>query len=177
MEKKYEIILAGTGGQGLVTSGIMLAEAGIFDGKNVVQTQSYGIAQRGGFSSAEVILSEGEILYQKIEHPDIIIVLSDSVVDRYTDATATVLYDSSLMKDYGDKGWQGLPFYQTALSLGSVKMANLVAIGAMIENVSPVTFASMAKTIRKKFAPKVADLNIEAMRRGMEAVRIMGKGE
>ena len=161
----------------MVTSGIMLAEAGIVDRKNVVQTQSYGIAQRGGFSSAEVILSDGEILYQKIENPDIIIVLSDSVVDRYAEATAPVLYDSSLMKDYSDKGWQGVPFYQTALSLGSVKMANFVAIGAMIEKVPLVTFESMAKTIRKKFPPKIAELNIEAMRRGMEAIRMLEKGE
>ena len=53
-----EIILAGTGGQGLILSGIILAEAAILEGKNVVQTQSYGIASRGGLSLAEVITDE-----------------------------------------------------------------------------------------------------------------------
>ncbi len=55
-KERYEVILAGSGGQGLVLSGIMLAEAAILEGKNVVQTVSYGIASRGGFSMAGVII-------------------------------------------------------------------------------------------------------------------------
>ena len=50
-----EVILAGSGGQGLILSGILLAEAAMNEGRNVVQTQSYGIASRGGLSLAEVI--------------------------------------------------------------------------------------------------------------------------
>jgi 2-oxoglutarate ferredoxin oxidoreductase subunit gamma len=176
MEQTYEIILAGTGGQGLVTSGIMLAEAGILDGKNALQTQSYGVAQRGGFSSAEVILSTEEILYQKVEHPDVLIVLNDDAVSRYTGIVAPVLYDSSLMKHYSNKGWYGLPFYQMAMKLGSAKMANLVAIGAMIAKVPVVSFDSMAQVIRKKFKPELAVLNIKAMQYGFDAVTA-GKGE
>ena len=171
MDKKYEIVLAGTGGQGLVTSGIMIAEAGILDGKNAVQTQSYGIAQRGGFSSAEVILSADEILYQKVEQPDIIIILSDDAAARYTDTTAHVLYDSSLMKDYTDKGWYGLPFFQTACDLGSAKAANLVAIGAMLEKVPAITFASLEQIIRQKFKPAIAEMNIQAVQHGMAAMK------
>lgn len=175
MKQKYEIILAGTGGQGLVTSGIMLAQAAIFDGKNAVQTQTYGIAQRGGFSSAEVIVDKEEILFQKVEQPDIIIALSDFVVDRYKNISAPVLYDSSLMKEIKADSWYGLPFYQIAMSLGSVKTANLVAIGAMLEKVPMVSVDSIIKVIRNKFSADVAEMNIKAVYRGIDAAKSFSK--
>lgn len=169
--KRSEIVLAGSGGQGLVTSGIMIAEAAILDGKNVVQTQSYGIAQRGGFSSAEVIISEDEILYQKVQNPDIIVVLNDDAANKLTNVTGHVLYDSSLMQDYSDRGWKGVPFYKIAQEAGSIKAANIVAIGAMIEMVSVISLESFIQVIQKRFKPEIAELNIRAIKKGMEAVK------
>ena len=59
MANRYEIRLAGSGGQGLILAGVILAEAaGIYDGKFVCQTQSYGPAARGGASKAEVVISD-----------------------------------------------------------------------------------------------------------------------
>jgi 2-oxoglutarate ferredoxin oxidoreductase subunit gamma len=59
---RTEIRLAGEGGQGMILAGIILAEAAaIYDGKNAVQTQSYGPEARGGASKAEVIIAQGEI--------------------------------------------------------------------------------------------------------------------
>jgi Pyruvate/2-oxoacid:ferredoxin oxidoreductase gamma subunit len=63
-----------------------------------------------------------------------------------------------------------------AMKLGSAKMANLVAIGAMIAKVPVVSFDSMAQVIRKKFKPELAVLNIKAMQYGFDAVTA-GKGE
>ena len=59
--KRNEIRLSGSGGQGLITAGIILAEAALLDGLNVVQSQSYGPEARGGASKAEVIISNNEI--------------------------------------------------------------------------------------------------------------------
>jgi len=64
-QARTEIRLAGSGGQGLITAGIILAEAAIYDRKNVVQSQSYGPEARGGASKAEVIISDGPIYYPK----------------------------------------------------------------------------------------------------------------
>ena len=61
--KQYEIRLTGSGGQGLITGGIILAEAAILDGKNALQSQSYGPEARGGASKAEVIISDKEIVF------------------------------------------------------------------------------------------------------------------
>jgi 2-oxoglutarate ferredoxin oxidoreductase subunit gamma len=55
--EKYEVRLSGSGGQGLLLAGIILAEGAINDGKNAVQTQSYGPEARGGASKSEVIIS------------------------------------------------------------------------------------------------------------------------
>jgi 2-oxoglutarate ferredoxin oxidoreductase subunit gamma len=67
-----EIILSGSGGQGLILAGQILAEAVIRDGKNAVQTQSYGPEARGGASKAEVIISNDDIDYPKVTKPDIV---------------------------------------------------------------------------------------------------------
>ena len=75
----FEVLMAGTGGQGLVFCSSFLAEAAIKTGKNVVQTQSYGISQRGGFISAEVIIDDGEIMFQQVTKPDVIIAFCDVV--------------------------------------------------------------------------------------------------
>lgn len=171
MKKTYELIFAGTGGQGLVTSGIMVAKAGILDGKNALQTQSYGVAQRGGFSSAEVIISEDEILFQEVLHPDIIIALNDSVISRYKDVKVPVLYDSSMMQDCSSMGWIGMPFHAKSLELGSPKMANIIAIGALIGMVSVVSIESMEQIIRSRFKPAVAEMNIKAIHVGLEMAK------
>ena len=57
-QTQTEIRLAGNGGQGLITAGIILAEAAILDNKNVVQSQSYGPEARGGASRAEIIIAK-----------------------------------------------------------------------------------------------------------------------
>ena len=65
MTQTSEIILSGSGGQGLILAGQILAEAVIRDGKNAVQTQSYGPEARGGASKAEVIISNDDIDYPR----------------------------------------------------------------------------------------------------------------
>ena len=63
---RQELRLSGSGGQGLILAGIILAEAALHDGKNVVQSQSYGPEARGGASKAEVIISDDVINYPKV---------------------------------------------------------------------------------------------------------------
>ena len=76
-EDRYEIRLSGSGGQGMVFAGTILAEAiGVEDGKNVCQTQSYGPEARGGASRADVVISSGEIYYPKPMRLDLLLALS-----------------------------------------------------------------------------------------------------
>ena len=83
--QRIEIRLAGEGGQGMILAGIILAEAAaMFDGKNVVQTQSYGPEARGGASKSEVIIAEGEIDYPEVISADVLMVMSQEACDKYT---------------------------------------------------------------------------------------------
>lgn len=71
--KQQQLVIAGSGGQGVVVTGQLLAKAALLEGLNAVQTQSYGIAQRGGFCSAEVIVDADEILFQQVECPSVVV--------------------------------------------------------------------------------------------------------
>ena len=82
--KGYEYRLAGSGGQGLILAGIILAEAaGVYEGYSVVQTQSYGPESRGGASRAEVILSDEAIDYPKVTQPNVLLCLTQEACRRY----------------------------------------------------------------------------------------------
>lgn len=167
---KYEILMAGTGGQGLVFVASFLAEAAVSAGMNVVQTQSYGISQRGGFISAEVIIDENEILFQQVVKPSIIIALSDVVGTRYDNSAATVIYDNSLMKERGFPNWLGVPCSKIAKEAGVPKSVNLVALGAALRFCPAVSFETITAAALKSGNEKIAKLNAEALKRGYEAV-------
>jgi len=80
---RVEFRLSGSGGQGLLLAGIVLAEAAINEGKNAVQTQSYGPEARGGSSKAEVVISDSEIDYPKATEPDYLLALSNDAYKSY----------------------------------------------------------------------------------------------
>jgi len=84
MEERIETCLSGSGGQGLILAGIILAEAaGIYDGKEAVQTQSYGPEARGGASRSEVVISNSAIDYPKVIKADILLALTQTACDKY----------------------------------------------------------------------------------------------
>jgi len=81
---RYEIRLSGSGGQGMVLAGLILSEAaGIYDGKFVTQTKSYGPEARGGASRTEVVISTEEIDYPKVMQPDLVLAMTQEAQDKY----------------------------------------------------------------------------------------------
>ena len=81
---RLELRLAGEGGQGLITAGIILAEAcAEYTDLNAVQTQSYGPESRGGASRADVIISSDEIDYPEVKTPDVLVVMAQEAADKY----------------------------------------------------------------------------------------------
>ena len=90
--KKLELRLSGFGGQGLITAGIILAEAAILDGMNAVQSQSYGPEARGGASKAEVIIAAEEIDYPKVAEADLCLSMSQQASDKYAAQTLSLIH-------------------------------------------------------------------------------------
>jgi len=174
--KRHEIILAGSGGQGLVLSGIMLGEAAILEGMNVVQTQSYGIASRGGFSMAEVIIDREEIIFQQVQEPDAILALTEEAFEKYAswaEKGAPVFYDTTLVKSRTWKNLIGYPFTKIASDLGNAAAVNILALGTLSAAVRMVRRESLAEVIRKRFKGKALELNLQALQAGAE---LLGNG-
>ncbi len=169
--KHTEIILAGTGGQGLILAGILLAEAAMREGRNVVQTQSYGIASRGGLSLAEVIVDDDEIIYQQVRRPDCVLALSEETATRFQGWAAKgvpVLYDSTIVAPRTAEHFIGRPFTQTASDLGSAGSVNIVALAAVAALTGVVLTSSLEALVRKNFRGKALELNLKMLAAGAE---------
>ena len=78
-----ELRLSGSGGQGVITAAIIFAEAAAACGMNVAQSQSYGPEARGGASRSEVIVSDDVIYHPHVEHPDIVLAMTQAAADKY----------------------------------------------------------------------------------------------
>ena len=170
-----EFILAGSGGQGLVLAGILLAEAAIGDGRNVVQTQSYGIATRGGLSLAEVIIDSEEIVFQQVQKPDCILALTEEAACKYETWAARgvpLLYDSSLAAERrGDRAY-GLPFTRIANDLandlGGAGSVNILALASLVALTRAVTMDSLENLLRQRFKGQALDRNLKLLRVGTD---------
>lgn len=175
---RYEIRLSGSGGQGIITAGILLAKAAaIHEGKNAVQSQSYGPEARGGASKAEVIISDNEINYPKVTHPNILVSLNQEAYDKYSnnlEDTAIVIVDSSMVKNYDKDKYKtySLSLITTlADELGSTVSANIATVGALNEICKIVNENGLLETIIEAFPPKAAENNKKAFYIGVELAK------
>jgi 2-oxoglutarate ferredoxin oxidoreductase subunit gamma len=172
VKQRYEIVMAGSGGQGLVLSARLLGLAAILEGKNVAQTQSVlGDSQRGGLSVAELLIDKEEIIFQQVEQPDVIVALGDMAIKKYagTNARLAMFYESGLA-DLGERpGLYGFPFAELAAKLGYA--VNMIAMGVMIALTEPVALDSMAKAIGQSLSPASAAKNLEAVRYGFQLAK------
>jgi len=143
MLDRYEIRLSGAGGQGLVLAGLILAEAsGIYGGKYVVQTVSYGPAARGGTSRADVVVSDQEIDYPKAMGLDILLAMNQMACDESLGEMkpqGLLVVDSHLVTQVTYPRSVKIPFTKIAKEkCGREQMANIVALGALSKLI-PVT--------------------------------------
>jgi 2-oxoglutarate ferredoxin oxidoreductase subunit gamma len=175
MSSRYEIRLAGSGGQGLILAGVILAEAaGLHDGKFVCQTQSYGPAARGGASMAEVVISDAEIDYPKAVHPDVLLAMNQKSVEAYgsdLQPGGLLLVDASLVREIPDHHRVfAIPFTEIAREqVGQVMTANIVALGALAALSGAVTMESLETAVLARVPPGTAELNKKALAAGAEA--------
>lgn len=168
--KKWQVILAGTGGQGLVLAGVILAEAAILEEKQAVQTQTYGIQTRGGFSQAEVIIGKEPIYYPKCDAPDLVLALSQEAYDRYwkrVSQETIILYDQDQITAQREQDL-GFPFEATAIDLGNERVINALALGAIIKKCPVVDKKSIASVFRERLPERIIPLNLEALDLGYQ---------
>ena len=103
---RHSFRFSGTGGQGLITAGIILAEAALLDDKLAVQSQSYGPEARGGSSKAEAIISDEPIYFSRVICPDTLLVMSQEAANKFIadcDEHTTVITDTLFVTDVPGK--------------------------------------------------------------------------
>lgn len=174
--ERYEVRLSGCGGQGLIMAGIILAEAaGIYDGKFVCQTQSYGPEARGGTSKAEVVISAEEIDYPKAIRPDLLLAMNQKACDAYffdLKPKGTIIVDSTYVKQVPTSRAVAIPFTHIArTTLGKEMLANVVALGAIVKITGIVSLKSLEAAVLDRVPPRMAELNRKALRAGFEAAK------
>ena len=174
--ERYEIRLSGSGGQGLILAGVILATAiGVGDGKNAVQTQSYGPEARGGASRADVVVSEHEIYYPKTMKLDLLLALTQEACDKYypdMKESGILVIDTSLVTQVPTKRYYGFPFVRLAREeIGHAMVANVIALGAIAELTGVVTKESLREAVLERAPRGTEEKNEKALELGFKIAR------
>ena len=169
---KQTFRFSGTGGQGLITAGIILAEAALLDGKMAIQSQSYGPEARGGSSKAEVIIADKAIHFGRVMHPETLLVMSQEAADKYSaDCTpdSLIITDSLFVENVPVSAHRvDLPITRTAVSTcGKALFANIVALGAVAALTNCVSIESLTKAVLDRVPKGTEDANKKALAAGI----------
>jgi 2-oxoglutarate ferredoxin oxidoreductase subunit gamma len=186
---RKEVRLSGSGGQGLLLSGGILAEAlGVIEGQNVVQSNSYGGQVRGGSSRSDLLVSppEEEIDYPEVLNADILLAMTQEALDEYGSIVkpeGMVILDATYVKQIPSTLAGEVISYpftiKTKERLGSELPTNIVILAVIAQLSSLVSKETLTKAI-KIMSPKGKDeLNLKAMNFGYELVEtgVVRRGE
>ncbi|HEY0868092.1 MAG TPA: 2-oxoacid:acceptor oxidoreductase family protein [Fimbriimonas sp.] len=165
---RTQIRLTGAGGQGLITAGVILAEAAVLDDKHVVQTQSYGPEARLGSSKAEVIIADDTIDYPQVTVPDVLICLSEEAAGKYggdAHPDTLIILDSTYVEKASPAVGRvvRLPITETATKAGSKMAANVVALGVLNALNPVVSPESLRKAVLQRVPGKFRAMNENAL--------------
>jgi 2-oxoglutarate ferredoxin oxidoreductase subunit gamma len=173
---RYDVRLSGSGGQGLILAGKILAEAAtIYDGHNAVQTQSYGPEARGGASKAEVVIRDGDIDYPKAMELDLLLSLTQESCTKYSDdlkSDGILIIDSEMVKVPPKGSFRIFAAPITSIAekkVGKLVVTNIVALGILTRLSGIVTEASMRKAILARVPKGTEEVNMKAFDEGWKA--------
>jgi 2-oxoglutarate ferredoxin oxidoreductase subunit gamma len=176
----HEILIAGFGGQGVLTAGQLLAYAGNFEGKHVSWVPAYGPEQRGGTANCSVVISDQPVACPLVSEPNACIVMNQPSLEKFermVQPGGVLVVNTSMCNSRAtrtDITVVEVPATDIAVQLGSHKFANMVALGALLA-VRPVVDSEMVlKAMLKVMGEDKARFipaNREAIRRGMEAAQ------
>ncbi len=172
---RKEILFVGIGGQGLVTSSILLGEAAMNKGLNSVQAQTYGSASRGGLARGDTVISDSEINFPRVLNADIGVFLDQEKYDKYKDMVkedGLIIHDTELVEvDPNGRKSKGMEFITTAEEIGSKMAANVVVLGSLVDKLDFLTVESVDKILENKFSDETLEVNKKAFRRGRDLNR------
>jgi 2-oxoglutarate ferredoxin oxidoreductase subunit gamma len=170
---RYEIRIAGFGGQGVVLSGIVLGTAAIYGNKFSTQVQSYGPEARGGACKTEVVISNEEIGFPMVTAPDFFVALSQEAFDRYIKdlpAGGTLIIDEDLVRDIPEK--KEIQIYRVPLTRTADKklknrmFTNIVMLGTLTGMTGIVSRDEMREAVKNTVPKATIERNLMALEEG-----------
>lgn len=166
---RINVRFSGAGGQGVILASVLLAKAyGLGEDYNISQTQSYGPEARGGACKAEVVISDDNIDYMKVETADVFIAFNQMGYDKYSkqiNKEAIVLINSTLVEAEGD-GIYGIPATDIAEEMGKPFVVNMVMLGALTKLMPKIYYPTVEAEIKENFSASIAGANLEAYSKG-----------
>jgi 2-oxoglutarate ferredoxin oxidoreductase subunit gamma len=168
---RIEIRIGGTGGQGLILCAKMLADALAASGKRVAQSQTYEPTSRGGFCNADLVISDIDVDFPLTTAIDQLVLLDRLAIKPswpLLKPGALVIADTRLCPELpaGDDRRFHLPLSRTALELGSERVTNIVALGALVALGGICDRKQIEQAVRAETPRGFLDLNIDALKAG-----------
>ncbi len=168
---RLEIRFGGTGGQGLILAGTMLAGAYAAQGRHVAQSQTYEPTSRGGYCNCDLVVAATEVDYPLATRIEQLVLLDRMAVQPswpLLQAGALVIADTRLCPQLpaGDFRIHHLPLSRTAIELGSERVANIVALGALAALAADCERAAIERALRASTPRSYLDLNLDALAAG-----------
>jgi 2-oxoglutarate ferredoxin oxidoreductase subunit gamma len=176
--KRTRIVFSGSGGQGVITAAIILAEAAVIhEGMNATQSQSYGAAARGGATRSDIILSDEEINFPGVTQPNILICLTQEAYTTYASIIrpgGTLLTDSRFVQTTKkvDAKQIELPIYNSVLEkIGKPIVFNICVLGALLGITPLVQEESLLDVVKQRVPADFVGMNTDAFTLGLELGR------
>lgn len=176
---RKEVRIAGFGGQGVILAGIIIGKAAsLFDGIYAVQTQSYGPEARGGASRTEIVISDTEIDYPKVQSPDILVAMSHEALIKYRGdlkPNGVLIIDPDMVdeseivdfvKERNINLFRAQATNTARKVIGLQIVANIVMMGAIVKATSVVSYDSAVESIKQSVPKGTENKNLAAFEAG-----------
>lgn len=175
---KLRMVFSGSGGQGVITAAIILAEAAVlYENLNAVQSQSYGAAARGGATRSDVIISDSTIDYPKVIQPNVLVCLTQEAYNKFYPIIrpgGLLISDTRYVKTQKkvDAQQKEMPMYENVMDkIGKPIVFNIHMLGAVIAIVDLISPESILKVLQNRIPQDFLELNRRALELGMELGR------
>ena len=179
---RYDVFIAGFGGQGVLLAGNLLSYAAIIEGKNVSFFPAYGVEKRGGAAMCTVVIADGDVGSPVVGSPSVSVVLNQASLDKYgrkVKPGGTLIVNSSLVDTSNFKQAEIeiilVPMNEIAVELGDARMVNMVAVGAYVAVSGAVSFGVLAEALQEALPARnhqFIPANVKAIEAGAARVGI-----
>ena len=173
--ERCRIIFAGSGGQGVITAAIILAEAAVlYENLNAVQSQSYGPEARGGSSRSDIIIADSDIHFPKVIQPNVLVCLTQESYNKFSGLIrpgGLLLSDKNYVKHERkvDARQVGLDMYKTVMdTIGRPIVLNICMLGAFTALTRLIKPESIMKVLQGRIPAGLLGLNEQALELGRE---------